>query len=204
MTLKASYLCRPQAIEAALGDVFVIDPTGVGHSYDPLMGKKTEDAFLSAAKHLLYQPDESDKVFTQRAIGMLSRLFTAAKIENVAAISVCTVPNTQQFTKERGATQHVLTRALATRFLYADYKDANFENKFLVSSWETLTAWLEPLLTETVIRSLTHSDFRAEQIMRGDKPVTIYLRWKEQDLLALTPLVRLTLGESLKRADNDL
>src|SRR5713101_5811607 len=56
-----------------LGNVYVIDPTGVGHCYDPLQGKLTEDEFLSAAKHLLYQPDERDKVFTQRSIGMLAR-----------------------------------------------------------------------------------------------------------------------------------
>ena len=33
-----------------------------------------------------------------------------------------------------------------------------------------------------------------EQIIRSDTPVTIYLRWKEQHLLALAPLVRLLWG----------
>src|ERR1700687_3611693 len=61
-------------------------------------------------------------------------------------------------------------------------------------SWGTLTARMRPLLTETVVRCFTHSDFTAEQIIRGNKPVTIYLRWKEQDLLALSPLVRLLWG----------
>src|SRR6266700_2887531 len=149
-----------------LGDVYVIDPTGVGHAFDPLHGKKTEDEFLSAAKHLLYQPDERDKVFTQRSIGMLSRLFTAARMEGRAL-----------FPYVRGALRSSLRSCaqrlnrvdpcLATRFLYADFQEANFENKFLVSSWETLTAWLEPLLTETVIRSLARSDFTPEHIMRG-------------------------------------
>ena len=53
---------------------------------------------------------------------------------------------------------------------------------------------MRPLLTETVVRSLAHSDFTAEQIMLSPKPVTVYLRWKEQDLLALSPLVRLLWG----------
>jgi len=53
---------------------------------------------------------------------------------------------------------------------------------------------MRPLLTETVVRCFTHSDFTAEQIMRSTTPVTIYLRWKEQDLLALSPLVRLLWG----------
>src|SRR5947207_12581033 len=53
---------------------------------------------------------------------------------------------------------------------------------------------MRPLLTETVVRCFTHSDFSAEQIMKGEKPVTLYLRLKEQDLLALSPLVRLLWG----------
>jgi type IV secretion system protein VirD4 len=53
---------------------------------------------------------------------------------------------------------------------------------------------MRPLLTETVVRCFTLSDFTAAQIMRGEAPVTIYLRWKEQDLLALSPLVRLLWG----------
>src|SRR4051812_8735487 len=38
---------------------------------------------------------------------------------------------------------------------------------------------------------LSGSDFSAREILRGDKPVTVYLRWPEQDLLVLSPLVRL-------------
>ena len=51
-----------------------------------------------------------------------------------------------------------------------------------------------PLLTETVVRCFTHSDFTPEQIIQSDKPVTVYLRWKEQNLLAYAPLVRLLWG----------
>ncbi len=176
-----------------LGDVYVLDPTGVGHSFDPLQGKKTEDELLSAAKHLLYQPDERDKVFTQRSIGMLSRLFSAARIEGAPPFPYvrCLLRSSLRACAER---LNRVDPSLAGRFLYADFQDANFENKFLVSSWETLTAWLEPLLSETIIRSLTRSDFTPENIIRNDKPVTVYLRWKERDLLSLSPLVRLLWG----------
>jgi type IV secretion system protein VirD4 len=191
--IKGELFSQTAGYRATLGKVFVIDPTGVGHCYDPLQGKHTEDEFLSAAKHLLYQPDERDKVFTQRSIGMLSRLFTAANIEGIAPFPYV---RSMMRSSLRSCAKRLnnVDPHLATRFLYADYKDANFENKFLVSSWETLTAWLEPLLAETVIRSLTRSDFTPEQIMRGDSPVTVYLRWKERDLLALSPLVRLSWG----------
>ena len=53
---------------------------------------------------------------------------------------------------------------------------------------------MRPLLTETVVRSLTHADFTPEEFLCADKPVSVYLRWKEQDLLALSPLVRLLWG----------
>jgi type IV secretory pathway TraG/TraD family ATPase VirD4 len=53
---------------------------------------------------------------------------------------------------------------------------------------------MRPLLTETVVRCFTHSDFTAEHLMRSSKPVTVYPPWKEQDLLALSPLVRLVWG----------
>ena len=36
--------------------------------------------------------------------------------------------------------------------------------------------------------------------MRGERPVTVYIRWKEQDLLALSPLVRLLWGPEGRRA----
>src|SRR6266567_3847404 len=170
--IKGELFTATAGYRATLGEVYVIDPTGIGHCFDPLEGKHTEDAFLSAAKHLLYQPDERDKVFTQRAIGMLSRLFTAAKIEGLAPFPYVR-SLIRSSLKSCAKRLNAIDPALATRFLYADFQDANFENKFLVSSWETLTAWLEPLLTETVIRSLTHSDFTAEHILRGDRPVTV-------------------------------
>ncbi len=53
---------------------------------------------------------------------------------------------------------------------------------------------MRPLLTETVIRSFAGSDVTPAQFMQGKKPVSIYLRWPERDLLALSPLVRLVWG----------
>jgi hypothetical protein len=65
-----------------LGNVFVIDPTGVGHRYDPFLGKHTEDELFSLATQLLYQPEEREKSFTQRAIVMALQLFLAARMES--------------------------------------------------------------------------------------------------------------------------
>jgi type IV secretory pathway TraG/TraD family ATPase VirD4 len=69
-----------------------------------------------------------------------------------------------------------------------------FDNKFLVSAWETVTSRLKPLLTETVVRTLAGTDVMPQEVMYSKQPVTVYLRWPERDLLALSPLVRLLWG----------
>jgi hypothetical protein len=57
---------------------------------------------------------------------------------------------------------------LATRFLETDINEADFFDSFLLSSWGTLTTRLQPLLTETVIRSLVRSDFTPQDLMLAD------------------------------------
>ena len=91
-------------------------------------------------------------------------------------------------------TLHRLNPELATQFLDDKLEKANLTDRFLLSAWGTLTARLRPLLTATAIRSLTGSSFTPEQIIRSQQPVTVYLRWREKDLHALTPLVRLLWG----------
>src|SRR5258708_30413347 len=87
-----------------------------------------------------------------------------------------------------------LAPELATVFLDVSLDQANLSDRFLLSAWGTLTARMRPLLTETVVRSIARSDFTPEEIITSNRPVTVYLRWKEQDLLALSPLVRLLWG----------
>src|SRR2546423_15578424 len=53
---------------------------------------------------------------------------------------------------------------------------------------------MRPLLTETVVRCFAISDFAAEQLVSAERPVSVYLRWPERNLLALSPLVRLLWG----------
>jgi type IV secretion system protein VirD4 len=177
-----------------LGDVYVIDPTGIGHAYDPLLEKKTEDGFLSAATQLLFQVEEGEgRIFTQRASVMLCQLLAAAKLEDVSPF-VYVRHVLRLGLPDASRRLHAVSPELATQFLDVAYPDANLSDRFLLSAWGTLTARMRPLLTETVVRCLSRSDFTAEQIMRSERPVTIYLRWKEQDLLSLSPLVRLLWG----------
>jgi hypothetical protein len=78
--IKSALFQQTAGYRSTLGKVFVIDPTGVGNRYDPLVGKHTEDELFSSATQLLYKPDEGDgAIFTQRATVMLTQLFLLPK-----------------------------------------------------------------------------------------------------------------------------
>ena len=191
--IKGDLFTQTAGFRSLLGPVYVLDHTGVGHAYDPLEGKVTEDALYSSAAHLLHQAEERDQIFTQRATTMLACIFAAAKREGTPAL-----PYARMMLRAglAGCVERLQTVSpeLATIFLDVSLASASLTDRFLLSAWGTLTARMRPLLTETVVRSLARSDFTAEQIMLHPKPVTVYLRWKEQDLLALSPLVRLVWG----------
>jgi type IV secretion system protein VirD4 len=177
-----------------LGPVFVVDPTGVGHRFDPLHASNTEDDFYSSSSHLLYQANEGDgAIFTQRATVMLTQMFLAARQERIAPF-----PYIRHLIRlglaDTASRLNSINPELATQFLDTNFSNANMTDRFLLSSWGTLTARMRPLLTETVIRSLTYSTFTPSEIICSPKPITVYFRWPEKDLLALSPLVRLLWG----------
>src|SRR4051794_30433384 len=78
--IKGELFAQTAGYRATLGKVFVIDPGGVGHRYDPLQGKHSEDALLSSATSLLFKPDEGEgEIFTQRTTNMLTQLLLGAR-----------------------------------------------------------------------------------------------------------------------------
>lgn len=192
--IKGDLFTQTAGFRSTLGPVFVIDPTGVGHRYDPLMGKQTEDELFSQATHLLYKPDEGEgAIFTQRATVMLTQLFLAARQEGSAPL-----PYVRQIIRsgltEAAERLETIQPELATQFLDVEFASANLSDRFLLSAWGTLSARMRPLLTETVVRCFAGADFSARELMCSPKPTTVYLRWPERDLLALSPLVRLLWG----------
>jgi type IV secretion system protein VirD4 len=192
--IKGDLFTQTAGYRSTLGPVFVIDPTGVGHRYDPLHGRHTEDELLSAATHLLFKPDEGDgAIFTQRATVMLTQLFLAAREEGTAPLPYARLMIRAGLPKA-ARRLNALSTELATQFLDVEYEEANLADRFLLSAWGTLTARMRSLLTETVVRTVSGADFQAGDIMHGSTPVTVYLRWPERDLLALSPLVRLVWG----------
>jgi type IV secretion system protein VirD4 len=191
--IRGDLFAQTAGFRNLLGPVYVLDPTGAGHAYDPLQGKTTEDALYASAAHLLYQTEEREPIFTQRATTMLMCIFAAAKQEGVAALPYARALLRSGLAACAERLQTV-SPDLATLFLDVRLEQAHLTDRFLLSAWGTLTARMRPLLTETVVRSLARTDVTAEQIMTDKKPVTVYLRWKEQNLLALSPLVRLLWG----------
>jgi type IV secretion system protein VirD4 len=192
--IKGELFLQTAGYRATLGDVYVLDPTGAGHCFDPLRGKHTEDEVFSAATHLLYKHDEGEgQIFTQRATVMLTQLFLAARLEGSAPI-----PYARSLIRaglaDAAKRLNLIDPSLATQFLDVNFTDASLSDRFLLSAWGTLTARMRPLLTETVVRCFTRSDFDASRLLCAEKPVSIYLRWPEKDLLALSPLVRLVWG----------
>jgi type IV secretion system protein VirD4 len=192
--IKGELFAATAGYRSTIGEVFVIDPTGVGHCYDPLLGKQTEDEFYSSASQVLFTPDEGDgAIFTQRATGMLTQIFVAARKEGIAPLPYAR-SLLRSGLKACAERLNSIDPQLATQFLDINFADVNLSDRFLLSAWGTLTARTRPLLTETVVRCFTHADVTAKTILCSERPVTVYLRWPERDLLALSPLVRLLWG----------
>jgi len=189
--IKGELFSATAGRRASLGPVFVIDPTGVGHRFDPLFCRCGEDGLYSAAVSLLVDPDDGDgKIFTQRAVAMLSSLLGAARAQALPPLPYVRALVSAGLQSSAAEVERVDPR-LTTQFLDSPYSLADFDNRFLQSAWGTLTARLRPLLTENVVKTFNGHDFNASQLLLSAKPVTIYLRWPERDLLALSPLVRL-------------
>jgi hypothetical protein len=178
--------------------VLVIDPRGKGHRYDPLAGMTTEDEFYSVATELLHKPNEGDgEIFTLRAIDMLTYIFMAARDEDCPPFSYV------RHVLKRGALAAIerlqaVNPEYATGFLDVPREWANLKDQFMLHSFGTLKARLKPILTETVVRTLSGSDFTAKDIITADKPITVYCKWPEGQLLALAPLIRLVMGSFIK------
>ena len=166
------------------------------------------------AVHLPHKSHHSEPdPFTKRAVKMLTAIFRAGLLEGerllpYAAHLLHSGPEAAAKRLETLSGHHRLPESqnLATRLLDRTVADADFSDRYLQSSWSTLTGDMDPVITEKVIRSVAGADFTPEDILMGREaviagrtvrqPVTVYLRFPEHRLHALAPLGRL-IGSSL-------
>jgi type IV secretion system protein VirD4 len=182
--VKGELFTQTAGYRSKLGKVYVIDPTGVGHRYDPTLGKHTDLELKAMAKSLLYKPDEGEgEIFTQRGIRMLTPIFHAARQEMLPLLPYAAYLMNQPI-QEVARRLHSLDPGLARRLLDGSIEESDFQNKFLL-------ARLDGLLSDSVVQCFSGSDFTPQDLLLSAEPITVYLRWREQDLLVLSPLVRL-------------
>ena len=87
---------------------------------------------------------------------------------------------------------NAVSPALAQKLLNAPYDpEKDYEqNAYRRSSWDSLCARLYPLLTDDIVQCFNGSDIKVRDLIFSKKPITIYLRWHESDLFALSPLIK--------------
>jgi type IV secretory pathway TraG/TraD family ATPase VirD4 len=190
-----------------LGPTFTIAINGRGNKYDPLEGRVTERQLYASAYLLLYNADDKEKYFTERAIRMLTQLFLAAReqtrlarAENPFAKEVRPLPFVGSLVclglNRVAAILNRISPPLAEKFLEAEYdplKDYEQKNA-RVDAWSSLVNRLYPLLTDDILPTFDGCDFTAKDLLVSKDPVTVYFCWPEAELATLKPLIHLVCG----------
>jgi type IV secretory pathway TraG/TraD family ATPase VirD4 len=182
-----------------LGKVFFFSPSeGRGDTYDPFDGIESERKIYNLAKHLLYVPNEKEPAFTERATKMLTQLIlTAILARKMGLTDLRPLPYVAWLLSLGGLNDvarvvNSVSPALAQKLLNAPYHpEKDYEqNAYRISSWDSLDARLYPLLTKEVVACFNGSDIKMKDVLFSKYPVTIYLRWHESDLMALSGLIK--------------
>jgi type IV secretion system protein VirD4 len=188
--LKGELHAATAGWRARSGNVIVLDPTGVGHRFDPLASRNTEDDLYRAAQDILHVDGEGDgQAFTERAASMLAAIFVAAKREEIPCL-----PYARELIRlglrSAGERLDRIDPLLCQQLLGDAIADADWENRFLTGSWQTLVSRTWPLLTERVVRTFGGNDFLPADLL-GPDPISVYVRLSERDMRGLKPLLKL-------------
>jgi type IV secretory pathway TraG/TraD family ATPase VirD4 len=177
---------------------FFAPSEGAGDTYDPLDGIESERKVFSLAKHLLFVPNEKEPAFTEWATKMLTQLFLAAKLAwKEGKTDKRPLPYVAWLINLGGLNDvarevNSVSPKLAQKLLNAPYDpEKDFElNPYRRSSWDSMCSRLYPLLTDDLVACFNGSAIKVRELIFSEKPITIYLRWHESDLLALAPLIK--------------
>src|SRR5918999_224542 len=174
------------------GRVITIDLSqGLGGQYDPLQGHTKDRELHKLAKHLVYDPNDKETILSVRGAKMVTKIFLAAiELEERPLPYLASLINLG--VNEVAAALNAVSPDLAQTFLGAKYKPGkDYEkNEFRVDSWETVSARLYAFLTADIVRNFAGSDFTAHDLYFADKPVFVFIKFHESDLLSMAPLIK--------------
>lgn len=183
---------------ARFSKIVVLDPSGLGQRYDPFadIGDSAE-ALQTAAEVVLQVQQDTEPVFAQRGANAVIAARRAAHL-----LGRPTLPYLYEVTRwglwhfietVRNVNDEQVSASLV-RFVGRDVRrleEADIgDDRFLNSSWSTITSKLTPLLTEGVLKMTSGSDFSAKQLLEGR--TTLYLRFNEAELDSNKHILRLT------------
>jgi TraM recognition site of TraD and TraG len=129
---------------------------------------------------------------------MLTQLFLAAKIAfkngltDLRPLPYVAWLITLGGLNDAAAEVNKVSPKLAQKLLNTHYhpeKDHE-QNPYRLSSWDSMCARLYPLLTDDIVQCFNGADIKPRALVFSEKPITIYLRWHESDLKALSPLIK--------------
>src|ERR687893_674006 len=177
---------------ATRGRLITIDLSeGLGDQYDPLQGHTKDRELHKLAKHLVYDPNDKETIFSERGAKMVTQIFLAAiELEERPLPYLASLINLG--VNEVAARLNTVSPDLAQTFLGAKYiPGTDYEkNEFRVDSWETVSTRLYAFLTADMVRTFAGSDFTAHDLYFGDKPVFVFISFHESDLLSMAPLIK--------------
>ncbi len=179
-------------------NVVVLDPSGFGQRYDPFedIGDSAE-ALQTAAEVVLQIDRDSEPVFAQRGANAIIAARRAAYLLNKPTLPYLydvTRWGLWHFIETLRSVDDEQVSASLVRFAGRDVRtlgEADIsDDRFLNSSWSTITSKLTPLLTEGVLKMTSGFDFCAKHLL--EKPTTLYLRFNEAELDSNKHILRLT------------
>jgi len=182
----------------ALGnEVLVLDPSGRGDRYDPFGELSYSPEALRSAVNIVMEPEKGrESIFAERAADALYAAVLAARKEGAPALAYVDelmAEGPRAFVERLDALGDVEIRRALVRFLGdrpEDMEPRDYRtDRFLSSTWSTMTTRLGPLLSDGVLRTTGGSDFVAADLV--ERPTTLYLMFGEAELRYTSKLFQL-------------
>lgn len=190
--VKGELYRKTAGIRANLPDgenrILVLDPEGRGNQYDPFAELSySEEAAKRAVKLILETDKARDPIFARRASSAVYAGLVGARIEGAPSLAYL-----REVTAEgpRAYVERLLElgdsgiRRNVVDFLGGppeEMEPRDYRNdRFLSSAWGTITAQLDAVSSEGILKMTGGSDFAAADLVKG--PATLYLMFSETEL----------------------